>query len=104
DFVEQCRQIAPLVSHIHLTDNFGKVQLDAHADQSENLYAGLGDVHVLPGWGSIPFDELEKIPFPRQPIVNLELRPQFFEHLQLASDVTRSFAARIAQNAVVAAD
>ncbi|HEU0164128.1 MAG TPA: sugar phosphate isomerase/epimerase [Thermomicrobiales bacterium] len=95
DFLEQIRLIAPLVSHIHFADNFGKVQLDERADPSEDVFAGLGDLHLLPGWGAIPFGELEQIAFPRRPIVNLELRPQFVEHLQLASDTTRAFAERI---------
>jgi sugar phosphate isomerase/epimerase len=76
--------IAPLIGHLHITDNMGQVQLDSERDQGENLIAGDGDLHLLPGWGAIPFDEIFAIPFPLQPIANLEIKPIFFEHLDEA--------------------
>lgn len=81
DYLEAIQRIAPLTSHIHLSDNFGKVQLDEAADPAENLIHGLGDLHMPPGWGSVPLESVFAIRFPREPIVLLELKPLFYEHL-----------------------
>lgn len=99
-YLADLRQIAPMVGHIHLTDNFGKVQLDAEADPTENLASGDGDLHLPPGWGAIPLDEVFAIPFERNPIVNLEIKGQFHEHLDEAYETTRRLVAR--QSAPVA--
>lgn len=81
DYLEAIRRIAPLTSHLHLSDNFGKVQLDETADPAENLIHGLGDLHLPPGWGAIPLEAVFRIEFPRAPIVLLELSTRFDEHL-----------------------
>jgi len=95
DYLEGVRRIAPLTAHMHLSDNFGNVQLDETADPAENLIQGLGDLHLLPGWGAVPLDEVFAVPFPRRPIVLLEMRPAYFEHLELAACRTRALAERI---------
>lgn len=81
DYLPAIERIAPLTSHIHLSDNFGKVQLDETADPAENLIHGLGDLHLPPGWGAIPLESVFRIDFPREPIVLLELNPRFDAHL-----------------------
>src|SRR5690606_26092155 len=55
DYLAGVRRIAPLVAHMHVNDNFGLPQLDETSDQTENLAQGLGDLHLLPGWGTVPF-------------------------------------------------
>jgi len=104
DFLDEVRNIAPLVSHIHLSDNFGKPNLDETSDASENLVKGLGDLHLIPGWGVIPHDDLAEIPFPRHPIANLEMRANFFEHLDLAAQQVIGFATRVANTLAVTAN
>lgn len=81
DYLTMVQRIAPLTSHIHLSDNFGKVQLDETADPAENLIHGLGDLHLPPGWGNGPLESIFTIDFPRKPIILLELKSQFHEHL-----------------------
>lgn len=88
-YLADIREIAPLIGHLHVTDNFGQVQLDQSRDAGENLIAGDGDLHLLPGWGAIPFDEIFAIPFPLDPIANLEIRPTFHEHLEEAFAATK---------------
>ena len=87
DYLEGVRRIAPLTTHIHLSDNFGQPCLDQHADAGENLAQGLGDLHLPPGWGAVPFDEIAKVPFPRLPIAIVETRESFLEH---ASEIAAS--------------
>lgn len=95
EYLDGVRRIAPLTAHIHLSDNFGHVQLDETADPVENLIQGLGDLHLMPGWGAIPLDDVFAIEFPRDPVVLLELRPTFTEHLDLAAALTRRLAEKI---------
>ena len=95
DYLAGIRRIAPLTTHIHLSDNLGNVQLDETADPSENLVQGLGDLHLMPGWGAVPLDDVFGIRFQQNPIVLLEMRPAFFEHLDLASQRTGALASRV---------
>ena len=37
-------------------------------------FLGEGDLHLPPGWGSIPLREMLSIPYPRDPVVILEIR------------------------------
>ncbi len=89
DFLAGVRAIAPRVIHLHVNDNLGRTQLDGTVDIDERLALGDGDLHLIPGWGAVPLREVFQIPFPHQPIVILELRPHFEEHLPEALRVTR---------------
>jgi len=93
DFLPAIREIAPQVVHLHLSDNLGRTQLDGEVDLDERLALGDGDLHLLPGWGTIPLQSVFAIPFPRQPLVILELRPHFAEHLPEALATTRALVA-----------
>lgn len=93
-YLRDIREISPLIAHLHVTDNFGQVQLDHTNDQGENLIAGDGDLHLLPGWGSIPFDDIFAIPFPLDPIANLEIKPTFYEHMDEAFATTKHMMAQ----------
>jgi sugar phosphate isomerase/epimerase len=53
DFLSQIRAVAPAVTHVHLHDNFGR--LDDRCDSlAERLTFGEADNHLPPGWGAIP--------------------------------------------------
>ena len=89
DYLATIRQVAPLVGHVHLNDNFGRTKLDADWDVNEYLAIGEGDMHLPPGWGAIPLEEVFAVPFPRDPTVILELRPHFAENAAEALANTR---------------
>jgi sugar phosphate isomerase/epimerase len=93
DYLAAVRAVAPLVTHLHLNDNLGRSQLDGTVDIDERLALGDGDLHLIPGWGIVPLREVFSIPFPHQPIVILELRLHFDEHMPEALRVTRELAA-----------
>jgi sugar phosphate isomerase/epimerase len=80
DYLPTIRQVAPLVGHIHLNDNFGRTKLDGDWDVNEYLAIGEGDMHLPPGWGGIPLEDVFRTPFPQKPDVILELRPHFAEN------------------------
>lgn len=78
DLFEECRKAAPLVRHVHVQDNFGRVNLSAEPPVSEHRALGLGDLHLPPGSGSIPLAELfESVEFPLSPSYCAELSDEY---------------------------
>lgn len=74
DFIEECAVAAPLVSHLHLHDNLGRPEHVRESEPTERLAYGLGDLHLPPGKGTIPLDELlSRVAFPRNPAACVEL-------------------------------
>lgn len=88
DFIDAVREISPLVDHIHLTDNLGRVGL-ADAGLNERYATGDGDLHLPPGWGEIPLEDFFSVPFPKEPTVILEMRSHFARHYAEALEATR---------------
>jgi|Deesub1362B_J571_1020462.scaffolds.fasta_scaffold03228_2 sugar phosphate isomerase/epimerase len=68
DFLSSIELAAPLVKHLHITDNFGKFEearLRGYEQYKRIPYSNLlklgkGDLHLPPGWGAIPLDEVLK--------------------------------------------
>lgn len=57
DYLEAVEQAAPWVRHLHANDNFGR--LDQGFDNEVDRWAyGEADIHLPPGWGSIPYQEV----------------------------------------------
>ncbi len=78
DFFEECARAAPLVRHIHLQDNFQRVNLTGEPYASEHRAFGLGDLHLPPGNGTIPLAELfERVEFTQDPSCCAELSDEF---------------------------
>lgn len=53
DYVPDIRKMAPLTVHLHVHDNFGK-----HGEMKnymDNFSKGIGDLHLPPAWGEIPW-------------------------------------------------
>jgi sugar phosphate isomerase/epimerase len=68
DFLEGVARLAPVVNHFHLHDVFGILSETSSAE------LGYGDLHLPPGWGQIPFDDLfSRVSFPRSPVFMIEL-------------------------------
>lgn len=90
DYLAAVRDIAPLVVHLHVSDNFGRTQLDHTTEPEDNLALGDGDIHLIPGWGAIPLSDVFQIPFPRKPLITLEIRAELAEHFPEALATMRS--------------
>lgn len=57
DYLDAVEQAAPWVRHLHANDNFGR--LDTGFDSEfERWPYGEADIHLPPGWGSIPFEQV----------------------------------------------
>lgn len=69
DYLEGIARMAPLTTHFHVQDNMG---ISAYSGQ-KSFGLGRGDLHLPPGEGAIPFDEVfSTIDFPQKPIFMLE--------------------------------
>ncbi len=89
DFLEAVSQAAPWVCHLHVNDNFGK--LDAGFDQeSARLPFGEADLHLPPGWGAIPYEEVFARLSDYRGILVLEIKPRYLEHLDEALTTLRA--------------
>jgi sugar phosphate isomerase/epimerase len=80
DYLEAVEKAAPWVKHLHANDNFG--HLDQGSEETPYLLAfGEADLHLPPGWGSIPYRQV----FARLPAYEgnliLEIKPGFRDYL-----------------------
>jgi sugar phosphate isomerase/epimerase len=65
-----------------------------HTSLTHRIPSGEGDVHLPPGWGTIPHVEaLRQLPA-YEGLYVLEIRPRFFEHFATALHAARQFVAR----------
>src|ERR671916_325934 len=99
DLVEECAAIAPLVRHVPLHDNLQRTNLTGEPRVSEHTVYGLGDLHLPPGRGTIPLEELfRRMEFPENPSCCVELSPELFslvpEALHAAREISLVVAAR----------
>src|SRR5581483_9660755 len=80
DYLDAVRIAAPWVKHLHVNDNYGR--LDRGFDTESDRWAyGEGDIHLPPGWGSIPYGEvLARLPRYEGDLI-LEIKPGFQDHI-----------------------
>ena len=79
DLIGECGAIASLVRHVHLHDNLQKTNVSGEPPVSEHTVYGLGDLHLPPGRGTIPLEELfRRMDFPERPSCCVELSPEGF--------------------------
>jgi len=90
DFIEECAAVAPLVRHVHLHDNLQRTNLTGEPQVSEHIAFGLGDLHLPPGRGTIPLEDLfRRMDFPERPSCCVELSPEGFSLVPGALQVGR---------------
>ena len=79
-YLDAVSEAAPWVRHLHVTDNFGR--LDAGYSVERDRWAfGEADMHMPPGWGSIPYPEVfARLPDYRDDLI-LEILTEFDDHL-----------------------
>lgn len=58
DQIDAVRQIAPLIRHCHVHDNFGGAVFHTEKQQTHQIPLGKGDSHMPIGWGNIDFVNL----------------------------------------------
>jgi sugar phosphate isomerase/epimerase len=79
DYLEAIRQAAPWVRHLHVNDNFGRLDQGFDAEAERWAY-GEADLHLPPGWGSIPYTEVFACLPAYSGDLILEIKPGFIEY------------------------
>lgn len=96
DYIAAMRAFAPLVGHLHVTDNCGMPITLVDATDDEHVGYGMGDLHLPIGWGSVPYDTLlADLPVRPGTRMTLEIKGQHIEELPASVAVARSFADRL---------
>ncbi len=94
DLVEECALLGPLTAHLHLHDNLGRPEPRTGMSLPERLASGFGDLHLPPGRGSIPLEELlAGSGFPEGISCCVELAPGFEEAVPEALSEARRLGA-----------
>lgn len=79
DYLAAVSEAAPWVRHLHVNDNFGLLD-SGFGEESERWAFGEADLHMPPGWGSIPYAEVfARLPDYTGDII-LEIKPGFIEY------------------------
>jgi len=89
DYLEALPQAAPHVRHIHGHDNFGRLG-SVFDNLHDRIPYGDGDLHLPPGWGTIPQVESLVHLAGYEGLYVLEIRPRFREHFADALRTTRT--------------
>lgn len=80
DYLEAVEQAAPWVRHLHANDNFGRLDWGFDSEPDRWPY-GEADVHLPPGWGSIPYAEVfARLPQYQGDLI-LEIKSGFADYL-----------------------
>lgn len=88
-YLDAVRQAAPCVRHVHAHDNFGRLG-GVYSGLSSRLPYGDGDLHLPPGWGSIPHLESLAALDGYEGLYVLEIQPRLRVHLAEALQASRA--------------
>lgn len=93
DYLNAVAEAAPWVVHLHANDNYGR--LDSGFDsEPERWPYGEADIHLPPGWGSIPYAEVfARLPNYRGDLI-LEIKEGFADYLGESLETMRRLVIR----------
>lgn len=88
DYLKAVEQASSWVRHLHINDNFGKLDV-GFDNEKDRLPYGEADLHLPPGWGAIPFaDAFAKLKGYEGDII-LEIKDRYWDHFGDALNNTR---------------
>jgi len=94
DYLSAVHQAAPYVRHLHASGNCGRLGGVFDGLRTRIPY-GDGDLHMPPGWGTIPQEEtLTQLP-DYEGICVLEIRSRFWQHFPDAQQTMRRMLQRV---------
>lgn len=103
DPVAEVREIAPLIAHCHVHDNFGNPVYHTEKLQTHQIPFGKGDSHMPVGWGAIPFAPLlAEFIESYDGLLICELRGRYFEHTREAAENLAVLLKELGQAAQIA--
>jgi sugar phosphate isomerase/epimerase len=95
DFMAEIDALAPFARECHVHDSFGKLTHLKTVHRPDRMAFGEGDLHLPPGFGSIPWDAImERCAFPEAIVFILELAPHYRSCLPHALASVREIAAK----------
>lgn len=94
DALASLEALAPLARHLHVHDSFGVPKTFGAYNRGEAIGFGIGDLHLPPGRGTLPWDALAALPYGGPTIANLELTDRHREEVEAAIAWTRAWIAR----------
>lgn len=90
DYLHAVEIAAPWVKHLHVNDNFGRVDRGFDTEYERWAY-GEADIHLPPGWGSIPYrDVIARLPNYEGDLI-LEIKPDFVDYLDESLATMREY-------------
>jgi sugar phosphate isomerase/epimerase len=76
-YLEAFKAVLPRLAHVHIHDNFGK-PVQSGTKTLDALFLGLGDLHLPPGEGAIPYKTLFPMFSPSyEGVYMMEIQPRF---------------------------
>ncbi len=88
DYLDEVALAAPWVRHLHVNDNFGKLDVGFDSEKDRLPY-GEADLHLPPGWAAIPlakaFNQLKGY----EGDLILEIKDRYWDHFGEALNNTR---------------
>ncbi|MEM9145718.1 MAG: sugar phosphate isomerase/epimerase family protein [Pseudomonadota bacterium] len=94
DPVAEVQALAPLARHLHIHDSFARPKTFTPYSHAESIMFGLGDLHLPPGRGTLPWDGFAALPFAGPMVANLELISRHRDQIPAAIAWTRDWIAR----------
>ncbi|HOO02234.1 MAG TPA: sugar phosphate isomerase/epimerase [Rectinema sp.] len=81
------KAVLPYLAHVHIHDNFGRQFSESSGSSRpiDMIFQGMGDLHLVPGMGSIPYQSLFPIFMPQyQGVLMMEIHPRFKDRYEMA--------------------
>ena len=88
DYLEAVSAAAPWVRHLHMNDNFGKLDVGQDSEGYRLAY-GEADLHLPPGWGALPYAAAFTRLAEYDGDIVLEIKARYRDHLSEALANTR---------------
>jgi len=79
DYLEAVELASPWVRHLHINDNFGKLDVGFNSEKDRLPY-GEADLHLPPGWAVIPFAEAFAKLGNYEGDIILEIKERYWDH------------------------
>lgn len=96
DLAATLAAMAPHIVHIHLQDQYGRLDTVRTWGKAEKLAYGTGDLHAPPGWGDTKFDALlPALALARDTTMIMELAGHYMHHAADAVAKTKRLAGLI---------
>lgn len=97
NYLDAVTLAAPYVRHLHMNDNFGKLDVGFDSE-TDRLPYGEADLHLPPGWGSIPYEDVFRCLRAYEGDLILEIKEQYWDYFGEALENTKQLLASIGDN------